>query len=236
MLSAVFYNYPVPYMGQRKGKPTKCEKCGYEISSFFFKQHSAKCDGIGPKWATQSERAKNPGVKYSPGGWNTGLTKETSEGVRANAEKVAESWKVRLEQQELVDFESLSQYSKKKRLIAESGGACNICGLSVWMGATMPLHLDHIDGDRRNGARDNLRVICPNCHAQTPTYCGKDRKYDRKRGKKYDFSEEDVIRVVKESKCVSVALDKLGVGNSNYRYHSQLLKEIMNRHKLLFTS
>ena len=30
-----------------------------------------------------------------------------------------------------------------------------------------------VDGDSKNNKLDNLRFLCPNCHAQTDTYCGK---------------------------------------------------------------
>ena len=35
------------------------------------------------------------------------------------------------------------------------------------------LQLDHIDGDRSNNELGNLRLLCPNCHALTDTYCGR---------------------------------------------------------------
>jgi hypothetical protein len=53
---------------------------------------------------------------------------------------------------------------------------CALCGLDEWLGAPMPLELDHIDGDRHNNELCNLRVVCPNCHAQTPTYRGKNQR------------------------------------------------------------
>jgi hypothetical protein len=40
------------------------------------------------------------------------------------------------------------------------------------MGKDTPIELDHIDGNCANNAKENLRLICPNCHAQTEFYKG----------------------------------------------------------------
>jgi hypothetical protein len=53
---------------------------------------------------------------------------------------------------------------------------CEVCGIIKWNGIPAPLELDHIDGDHYNNSLDNLRIVCPNCHAQTPTNAGKNRK------------------------------------------------------------
>jgi len=50
---------------------------------------------------------------------------------------------------------------------------CERCGLDSWLGAELPLELDHIDGERTNNLLENLRMLCPNCHAQTETWCRK---------------------------------------------------------------
>jgi transposase len=48
--------------------------------------------------------------------------------------------------------------------------ACTTCGLGPeWNGKPLTLELDHIDGDRLNNELSNLRLLCPNCHAQTET-------------------------------------------------------------------
>lgn len=71
-----------------------------------------------------------------------------------------------------------SEYENTKRLaqrIVREGvleRRCYECGLTEWRGRPMPLESDHINGDRRDNRRENLRFLCPNCHAQTPTYRG----------------------------------------------------------------
>ncbi|MBK5306008.1 MAG: HNH endonuclease [Frankiaceae bacterium] len=63
----------------------------------------------------------------------------------------------------------------RQRLLREGvfDHRCDCCGLSEWNGQPIPLELDHIDGDRTNNEIENLRLLCPNCHAQTATYRGR---------------------------------------------------------------
>jgi hypothetical protein len=64
-----------------------------------------------------------------------------------------------------------------KRLIKENilPNACNRCAINEWQGEKLSLHLDHIDGDNTNNLIENLRLLCPNCHSLTPTYCGRNK-------------------------------------------------------------
>jgi Zn finger protein HypA/HybF involved in hydrogenase expression len=42
---------------------------------------------------------------------------------------------------------------------------CEKCGKTIWLGQPIPLELHHIDGDRFNNELENLKLLCPNCHA-----------------------------------------------------------------------
>lgn len=63
----------------------------------------------------------------------------------------------------------------RKRLLEEGvlPAECSACGRDEWEGRPIPLELDHISGDRTDNRLDNLRLLCPNCHAQTDTYRGR---------------------------------------------------------------
>lgn len=65
----------------------------------------------------------------------------------------------------------------KQRLIKEGlkEHKCECCGITEWNGQPTPIELDHIDGNRYNNTIDNLRILCPNCHAQTETYRGRNK-------------------------------------------------------------
>lgn len=68
--------------------------------------------------------------------------------------------------------------SRLRRVMLRNGFTwkCAICGIDEWLGTSLTLHVDHINGDKRNNNADNLRFLCPNCHSQTDTYCGRNKK------------------------------------------------------------
>ena len=65
----------------------------------------------------------------------------------------------------------------KERLIREGHlpSQCERGGIDRWLDEALVLHLDHANGNREDNRLVNLRVLCPNCHSQTPTYCGRNR-------------------------------------------------------------
>lgn len=50
---------------------------------------------------------------------------------------------------------------------------CERCEITEWNGVPAPLELHHVDGNKINNLPENLEILCPNCHAQTPNHAGK---------------------------------------------------------------
>lgn len=67
----------------------------------------------------------------------------------------------------------LSTANLKKKLIKNNllKDECFECGISHWNNRKLSLHLDHINGQRDDNRIENLRLLCPNCHSLTETYC-----------------------------------------------------------------
>lgn len=63
----------------------------------------------------------------------------------------------------------------RERLVAEGLllPLCAECSLTEWRGERLPLHLDHINGDHTDNRLENLRILCPNCHSITKTWCNR---------------------------------------------------------------
>jgi Helix-turn-helix domain of resolvase/HNH endonuclease len=69
----------------------------------------------------------------------------------------------------------------KRRLIAEGlkSPRCERCGITEWRGRALTMALHHINGDGLDNRLENLALLCPNCHAQTPNFSGKNRRLRR---------------------------------------------------------
>ena len=71
----------------------------------------------------------------------------------------------------------LRGYVKRHNLITYRCEFCECDG--KWQDGIISLELDHIDGDTHNNELSNLRYLCPNCHALTNTYRGKNKALKR---------------------------------------------------------
>lgn len=124
------------------------------------------------------------------------------------------------------DFSVNGKGNHKNALISERGYYCEGCGLSEWRGKPIVLELEHKNGDRKDNTKDNLELLCPNCHAQTPTW----RRGHVKGFKTSRYTNEELIAAIGDSENLNQVLEKLDL-----RYGS--VKKIVNlisEHNLSF--
>lgn len=106
---------------------------------------------------------------------DTSSLKDRSKKLRQSvSQKGADSNKIPLEKILVID----SKYNNsqlKDRLLREGLllNICAECGIAEWRGKTLVIQLDHVNGDSSDNRLDNLRMLCPNCHSQTETFCKK---------------------------------------------------------------
>ena len=78
----------------------------------------------------------------------------------------------------LSNTKTISPLSLKNRLIRENvfEHKCMRCGYSEWCSEPIPLELHHKDGNNNNNELLNLQLLCPNCHALTDNYRGRNQE------------------------------------------------------------
>jgi len=86
------------------------------------------------------------------------------------------------------NYSDLKYDRLRERIFFEQNNCCNKCDNSEWLGEPIILELEHKDGNHNNNLRDNLEGLCPNCHAQTDTWRGRN-----KRNKKNKVSDEHLL-------------------------------------------
>lgn len=105
--------------------------------------------------------------------------------------------------------------ANSKRRLYKSGveEKCAGCGIGPeWNGGKLTLQLDHIDGDKFNNLRENLQILCPNCHAQTKTFANNGAK------KRYSYCLDCSAQVYRGSTRCSSCEAKNRVGKTKIDY------------------
>lgn len=114
----------------------------------------------------------------------------------------------------------------KNAIIFLRGHKCESCGLEEWLNQKIPLEVHHIDGDHKNNALDNLQLLCPNCHALTKNWRG--RNISKK--EKIIVSEESFVNALKDSISIRQALISLGLIGAGGNYDRAY--ELINKYNI----
>lgn len=93
------------------------------------------------------------------------------------------------------------------------GHKCENCGLEEWQGKQIPLEVHHIDGDELNSDLNNLQILCPNCHALTDNYKGKNINSGI-----MIVSDEDLVNALNECPNIRQALMSVGLTGKGGNY------------------
>lgn len=101
-------------------------------------------------------------------GWNTGERSKVCNPPKALKEILKER-------------SPYSSWKLAKRLIKEGykSHKCESCNNTEWLGQPIKLELHHINGDHDDNRLENLQLLCPNCHAYTDNFRGKNQKRNK---------------------------------------------------------
>lgn len=125
------------------------------------------------------------------------------------------------------DWDALGDGLKRERVIFEQDGKCISCDLNEWLGEPIPLEIEHKDGNNSNDKRSNLEARCPNCHALTPTWRGRNQRNPRKKPSER-IADEILIEALRIKPNIGQALRSVGLkpfGN-NYKRARKLLRKL----------
>ena len=198
----------------------KCKKCGndFEPQKGLISFCSLSCRNS----RERTEEIKNKisdSIKKSEKFKQAQIDKVKFTDYKKIAEKSKETWNKRILD---ADFETLSFERLRKRIKLEQNNKCNKCGIDSWNGKPITLELEHKDGNHHNNERENLECLCPNCHSQTDTWRGKN-----KRNKRNKISDDEIIKTYIKNKNIRQTLIEVGLSakGGNYKRLHQLIKK-----------
>lgn len=161
------HHHPLLYDGEKMGKPRKYNKDSLAPAIQSSNTWAEVCVRLGlkPKTGSQShlkKRAQSLSISFAHfQGCKMGGFAKNPRKRKALSEY-------------LVKGSTIISSRLRKRLV-ESGlkkDECESCLRTRWLGQPIPLECHHINGEHTDCRLENLKILCPNCHAVETLYTG----------------------------------------------------------------
>ncbi len=141
--------------------------------------------------ANQCPAVREKNSKATAAAYQSGARPSGSEGYKLYSEDSKNKMNIRKDKR-FADFSYGGRGQHKNALLLERGHRCEECNLTEWNNIPITLELEHVDGDRKNNTKENLKLLCPNCHSQTPTW----RRASKRGWNKQKHSDEEIIEAI----------------------------------------
>lgn len=133
-------------------------------------------------------------------------------------------WKKREDTDVFCENSEVDRSTVKNRILSKNLilYECKCGNKGEWLGQKMSLVLDHINGINNDNRLSNLRFICPNCDAVSPTYKNKNKNINKIKKsiqnknilkiKKIEVKKEKILKLVNEINNLNIDMTKYGWG------------------------
>lgn len=110
------------------------------------------------------------------------------------------------------DFGVVNKRTIREILLKERPYKCEKCGLTDWLGEPIGLQVHHIDGNSNHNTRNNLMLLCPNCHSQTDNWCHKNVN------RHTNIDDNIFLEALKNNDSICAACRELGITPNQNAY------------------
>ena len=157
-----------------------CENCNREYNKFYGSGRFCS-QGCARSFSTKKDRIKiNKKVSKILRGKRPKYPHKFTieENIRGGIKGAQTKWKQRgvdfkkLTYEELVIKYHYKMFKGKikEKYLSERFYVCDHCGNEKWLKKNIPLEIHHKDGNKTNIKKENIELICPNCHVFTENY------------------------------------------------------------------